>query len=385
MKTRNQKNTKTMKRYIFIFSLSVCFFVLFSTVVRAQSEDKIALTITPPLIKINMNPGEAWTSTIKVTNNSSTLMKVFPQAIDFKSGDDGGVEFIFPDKNTLEDSAAVKKFALSQWLKMNSETIDVAPSQSAEIPFAIELPLDAEPGGHYAAVVVGNKSAGEIKGSGIKISSMVASLILLNVAGDVSEGGRIRQFSSDKNFYEKPSVNFTLKFENTGNVHLQPRGEIEIFNMFGIEKGKIPINQGNSFGHVLPQSIRKWNFEYSDTDKITNMGRYKASLILSFGLTGKEAISQDIYFWVINFKIVGMILGSILLLIILIVFLIKRSIKKAVSRTARELSLTSPNATSIVVEPKNLPVKTEEKPALPPVVASERKSNVVDLKSMMKK
>jgi len=353
----------------------------------AQSADRVAFTITPPLININMNPGEAWPSSIKVTNNSSTVIKVFPQAIDYKSGDDGGVEFIFPDKNTLEDQTAVKKFSLSQWLKISGETIDIQPSQSAEIPFVIELPLDAEPGGHYAAIVVGNKSAGEIQGTGIKISSMIASLILLNVAGDITEGGRIRQFSSDKNFYEAPNVKFTLRFENTGNVHLQPKGEIKIFNMFGTEKGVIQINHENNFGHVLPQSIRKWNFDWSEQNKISNMGRYKASLILSFGNSGKEAVSQDIYFWVINFKVVGIILGSLLLLIFIIILLIKSSIKRAVSRTARELSLSKSIPTSIIAETAgNLPAKFEEKPKVNSQPENKgKKQNVVDLKSMMNK
>jgi hypothetical protein len=376
--------TTYQKQLLAIFSLALIFFS--SIGAGAQTEDKVALTITPPLININMNPGEAWPSSIKVTNNSMKAIKVFPQAIDFKSGDNGGVEFIFSQNNSTDDINAVKKFSLSQWLKISGEQVEIQPNQSVEIPFAIELPADVEPGGHYAAIVIGNKSAGEIQGSGIKISSMVASLILLNVAGDVAEGGRIRQFSTDKNFYENPAVNFTLRFENTGNVHLQPKGEIKIYNMFGSEKGNIQINHNNNFGHVLPQSIRKWNFDWSLPNKISNMGRYKASLILSYGATNKEAVSQDIYFWVINFKVVGIILGSLLLFIFLIILLVKRSIKKAVSRTARELSLTMPSPTSIVVESEKLPTKTENKTEgdLKPE-NKERKQNVVDLKSMMKR
>jgi hypothetical protein len=374
------------KNFGFIFFSILISILFFADGARAQSGDKVALTITPPLININMNPGEAWPSSIKVTNNSSTAIRVFPQTIDFKSGDEGGVEFMFPDNNSIEDSDAIKKFSLSQWLKINGEEVEVGPNSSLDIPFVIELPPDAEPGGHYAAIVTGNKPAGQIQGSGIKISSMIASLILLNVAGDASEGGRIRQFSSDKNFYKQPEAKFILRFENTGNVHLQPKGEIKVINMFGTEKGRIKINQESNFGHVLPQSIRKWNFDWKTDDKITNMGRYRASLILSFGTSGKETVAQDIYFWVVDFKIVGLILGGILFLILIIIFLIKRSIKKAVARTARDMSLAMPSPTAIVAEPENLPAKIVEKPKAPSAQNNtDKKSNIVDLKSMMKK
>lgn len=310
----------------------VLILAVFSVLVQqVQAEDKLSLTVTPPLIKINMEPEDFWSSSVKIVNTNPKPLTIYAQVLDFKSGEEGGVEFI--QKKNIQEG---ESFLLSQWLEVDQGPFEIPAFQSKEIPFNIKVPKDAEPGGHYAAILVGTRPMGETEGTGIQVSSLVASLIMLNVKGDIIEEAQIREFSTEKTFYQKPEVKFTVRFENLGNVHVQPQGEIKIYNFFGKERGTIFINQKTDFGNVLPNSIRKWNFEWKGEQSFFDVGRYKAVLVLGFGEEAKQTVSSILYFWVVPIKPTLGILGGFTLFIFLIALAIRAYIKRAIFIAQKE-------------------------------------------------
>jgi len=316
-------------RVLFIKFILLSCLIFFVAPALAQS-DKLTLTIAPPLIKNNMVPGESWASSVKIVNNNTEVIKVFAHVFDFKSGPEGGVEFLQNNFEEKEEGREISNFLLSDWIEISKEAIELAPNESKEVPFIIKAPENAEPGGHYAAILIGTKPNKELEGSGLNVSSLLSSLIMINVGGDTIEKADIREFSVSKNIYDEPKADFTVRFENTGNVHVQPRGEIKIYDFWGNEKGNIQINHNSSFGNVLPGSIRKWEFSWAGEKKISEMGRYKASLVLAYGEEAKETVFYNLYFWVIYWKIlISFVLGAAVI-IFSIVWMIKRSIKKAV-------------------------------------------------------
>ena len=322
-----------MKKIIIIIISTIIFSGIFS--VKAADNNKIELTVSPPLVKINMEPGQSWSSSIRVANNNSASVTVYAQAFDFKNKDNGAVEFI---QNTGNDNKQTK-YSLSQWINIGQDGIVIAPQKSVDIPYTIKLPENTEPGGHYAAILTGTKAPDKIQGSGIGISSMISSLIMLKVKGDIKEQGRILEFITDKSLYKNPDANFAVKFENLGNVHVQPRGDIRVYDYYNKEVGIIEINKGTEFGNVLPGTSRKWNFDWKGEEGLTHMGRYKADLVLSYGDQAKQTDNRSIYFWVVNLKVVGIILGSIILFIGLLVFFIKLYVKRVVIKTQKEAAL----------------------------------------------
>ena len=113
----------------------------------------------------------------------------------------------------------------------------------------------------------------------MKISSFVSSLLFVNIKGDVVESGRIREFSTSQSLYQTPNVDFSVRFENTGNTHVHPQGEVTIYNMWGKERGQVMINnQDDDFGNVLPQSIRRFQFSWSGEQSLFDMARIALSL-----------------------------------------------------------------------------------------------------------
>ena len=322
-----------MKKKFIFFSL-ILLFTLFTYSPVFAEDGSLKMTLTPPLIKNNMNPGETWASTVKLVNNNKEKLVVYAQILDFKSGKDGGVELI-PVAESEGDGNQTG--FLRQWMKVIKGPYEIKAFSSVEIPFEIKIPEDAEPGGHYAAVLIGTEPEGDSEGSGMSISSKISSLVLVNIAGDVIEEGKIREFSTDKNYYKEPKVNFKFKFENTGNVHLQPKGDIIIKDMFGEDVGTIDINKDTSYGNILPKSTKTWDFFWEGEKSIFKMGKYSATITVYYGEQTKEVDTRGFYFWYVDFKILGIIIASVLGFFLFIFLLIKLYVRRAIRQSQKEI------------------------------------------------
>ncbi len=329
---KNLKLINKLKTFTFyfllypIFLLSIFYFLL-SVESASAANDGLSLTVTPPLFQLNIGPGEFWASSIKVANTNPYDLNIYASAVNFSPrGEDGQGSFIplvFQDEES-------KKASLAGWINVPADSVLVPKGQTGEIPFSVKIPQDAPPGGHYAAILVGTRPfGGKEDGALISVSSMVSSLFFVSVKGDIIESANIREFRTEKDFYQKPKANFILRLENGGNVHIQPQGDIAIYNMWGKKRGKIFINQQTTFGNVLPKSVRKFSFDWIGEESIFEAGRHKAIATLSYGQYGRQNISAVAYFWIVPvFPILGTLFGLGLILIVL-AWGIKAYIKKA--------------------------------------------------------
>ncbi len=322
-----------------IVTILILLFTPFLT--KAES---LTFSITPPLIKNNIDPGSVWPSMVKIANNNAQDIDIYVDVMDFESGSTAGTVKFLAESNDPE----ADNYLLSRWINVSSKPFNIPGDGSREIPFIVDIPEDASPGGHYAAIVVGTKPKENKKeGSAMSISTMISSLIFLNVNGEIVEKGSIREFSTSRNFYKKPDVDFNVVFENTGNVHIQPQGEIRVYNVFNKDKGEVIINQGTEFGNVLPDGKRAWNFNWQGEEGILEMGRYKAELILSYGANDRKTDNMYLNFWIIDFKVIAYVVGPFLLFLILIFIFVKYSIRKAIKESKRVAGYIEPRSGEI--------------------------------------
>ena len=331
------------KKAIILFIIIFCIFIVGGPTILAQESNELKLSLSPPLIKNNVSPGQVWQSSIRVANNNTKEIKIYVQVLDFTSGEETGTVQFLPSSDEKQSD-----HLLSKWIKIGEQAVDIPPLESREIPFVIDVPETAEPGGHYAAILAGTRPPeGEISGSAIKVASLLTTLLLINVGGDIREDGRIREFTTGQSVYQKPQADFNVRFENLGNVHIQPHGEIKIYDMFNQETGRIMINRDSEYGNVLPGSIRKWNFEWRRDGKIWDMGRYRAELLLSYGEIAHATTTQILYFWVINYKLLGVVFAGLILLILFIVISLRLYIKRTIKRAQKSIGYTDPGRAAV--------------------------------------
>src|SRR3989344_949291 len=303
----------------------------------------VGIQVSAPTYNFEIDPGKSAQEIIKVRNVSDVVRTFYPEVFDFKPKDETGT----PDF-LVGDQSSSYTYSLASWINISQAGIKLAPDESAALNFTVSVPADAEPGGHYAGVLFGT-SAPKVGGSQIGISNKVGSLILVRVAGEAKESGAVKEFSTTKNFFENGPVPFTVRVENTGNVHFVPKGVIEIKNTFGKQVATISINDKN--GNVLPESIRAFldgdnnNLSWNPTG--LTIGKFTANLNLSYGVPAKN-LTESVTFWIVPWKILLVLLLAIIIVILLLVLIIKKYTRWIVAKAE----------------------KSPEKPAAPPTSQS---------------
>ncbi len=281
--------------------------VLLLLVQTAQAAS-LSFSITPTIFDMVAQPQQAWNSGVKVINNNDYDITVYASAVNFVPEGEKGHGVFLPITPTDDGTT------LASWMTVPTEAIVIPKESSVVVPVNIAIPADASPGGHYAAVMIGTKppvDAGKLE---IKTSQIITALFFVRVAGDVVEDGMVRTFRTAHWFAGSPEMDFLLRFENKGTVHLQPQGEIRITNMWGKERGLIPINHETNFGNVLPNSIRLFEYSWRGEASMFDIGRYTAELTLAYGGESRKFETRSVSFWVVPLKplfftLLGLILG----------------------------------------------------------------------------
>ncbi len=359
-------NTKVLCSFVFRLVLFSVIVVWFSVTSIAGAEEKLTLTITPPLFQLTIGPGGIWSSSVKIVNTNSYDLTLYASVMNFEANGEGGSGKFTP---IIEDGNEASVNSLAQWIEVSKKPIFIPKEKSAEIPFSVRIPENAPPGGHYAAILVGTQPLSDkSEGPVIRVSSLVSSLLFVRIKGDVREEGNIREFSTGKTFYQKPEVDFTLRFENIGNVHLQPQGDIVIYNMWGKERGKILINQKTHFGNVLSKSVRKFEFEWQGEAHPLEVGRYTAVVTLAFGKEARQNISATTYFWVVPLKSTLGILGSFIAFILFMAWAIRAYIKRVLEIEKGSIGF---------IPQKSQPQKSQLKVLARPIM-----EGIIDLRSL---
>lgn len=359
---------KKIIKYLFSV-LAVFVFVGFNV---AQAQESLTLSISPSLFDMSVNPGQEWRSTLKIINVNNYDLTVYIDVVNFRPQGEGGDGRFIP---IATDGEGV---TLAEWFTITKEAILIPKEQSKEIPFSVSVPDNASPGGHFAAILVGTKPLSSESGQAkVQTAQAVTSLFFARVAGNIVEQGSIREFTTTDSYLNRPEATFGLRFENKGNVHLQPQGEIKIFNMWGQERGVIPINQTSQFGNVLPDSIRNFTFSWKGEWSISDIGRYTALVSLAYGTEARQFVTAETSFWVIPFKLLFSILGFILLSIFIITKLVKIYIRHTLQLAGINLDQQTNFGHSA---PLNLRTQAKRKLNLHAPI----KSSLLDLKTGLK-
>ncbi len=293
-----------------------------------------ALTISPPTIDHQLNPGDTVLEVIKVFNEDDKPITVFPLVENFTAGtEEKGQPQFYPAEEDKDGTA------LAKWITVDTQPLTIQPMERTNLQLAINVPKDAQPGGHYGAVLLSTTPPEERTGVGV--ASQLATLILIRVSGDVKEIGSLAEFgyAHPQVWYNYRPVDFFIRFENSGNTHLRPVGNLFIKDMFGRQVASIPVNTPD-YQSVLPNSIRRFDFGWqggpvaaSDGELAKEwqgfgFGKYKATLVLNYG-NEQKLIVDEREFSIWPWRILT-IAGAGLLVLILLILVLGRLYNKSI-------------------------------------------------------
>ena len=198
----------------------------------AKAAGEIGFSVSPMKQNIVLNPGDSYRGTFTVSNPATSendfsyLVTVTP----FYVKDDAEYTAVFD-----EDS---DRTMISKWITLVSPSEGkIAPNESNEIEFIINVPEDAPAGGQYAAITVSSNNTDEAaEGStGIREQIAIAHTIFAEIAGETVKKGEVTEVSVPS-FIFSGDLTASSKVKNTGNVHGKAVYKLQVFPLFSSEE-----------------------------------------------------------------------------------------------------------------------------------------------------
>ncbi len=265
--------------------------------------------VGPGKIELEIAPGETETFELTIANRIGET-KEFTIALEDISGSND------PEQPVLLLGTDTGPYSLRDYLTLSTSTITIAHGERVRIPVSVTLPPNTSPGGKYGSIVVSIVS-NPVEGASASsaIVSRIGTLVFVTTAGDRHASGNLEKFSivGDKKILQKGPVTFGILYRNTGNVHINPYGELRIYNMLNQEVGATPLDPW----YVLPEAVRVRDVVWN---KSPLFGRYTAVLSLHNGYDAVPTVATY-SFYVINWWVVGVV---VLVLVVLISLLRRR-------------------------------------------------------------
>lgn len=286
------------------FFVAVIAIGVFATI-HAQKASP-GLQVHPSNFEVTLQPGQPTTETVYLENRTDQTLPIKVGLKNFTAqGEEGAVNL------TSEDTT----YALAKWITVSPTTATIAPHEQQKFTFTVTAPTNAEPGGHYGSLVFATTPDKNVNGTGAVLSEEVASLILAHIPGNVTENASVESFAPEKNFYEFGPVTMDMRVKNSGQIHIQPKGQALIKGTLG-DTYTVDLQPYN----VLPGATRK--IPVVLTNKLL-LGKYTVQLIAAYGTTNQQLTGST------EFIAFPVRYGLVALVVLFLLFLMRKRIGKA--------------------------------------------------------
>ena len=299
---------KTTPRIILPFLILICL-AFFAPVALAQNA--LGLTAIPPRLEIIVKPGQTVTQQIKVRNDSTIDRIITSTAKDFIVTDDKGTPVQIEGVNDQSN-----RWASSSWIQISPSSFTLKPMETKVLMVTIIVPDNPTAGGHYAMILHSPKNEVTLNETGSAIETFVGTLVYITVPGKITENAQVKEFSAPT-FLEFGPVDFKTIIANYSDIHITPKGSINIKNWLGLSTASLALNNTNIFPNTTREFLNTLNRRFL-------FGRYTANLEAGYGTTG-QALAATLIFWVIPWKLMILVLAAIIVGAILVTLLRKKS------------------------------------------------------------
>lgn len=278
-----------------------------------------AMTVSPVLVDVSIDPGVIIEKTIFIKNESKAISYYSLMAENFTASGETGAQAYSGDGSS----------DLASWISWSTSTIVVLPGEVVSVPVRISVPNDAGAGGHYATLFVSRVNANDKNNVGLY--EQIGVLFLVRVSGEIVDAASIESFrlKSNRSLINHLPAAFELRIRNNGGSHIRPEGSVVLKNAIGRIVSVLPINRTG--GAVLPRSVRKFDANWGRVDNSCDagfwssvrnelnhfaFGFYTADVHATYGDQHQSLNRASISFWVIPWHLMIVCFGGLLLLLI---------------------------------------------------------------------
>ena len=231
--------------------------------------------------------------TLQLTNRNSLDQTFVLSVVDFGALDEsGGVAFLGAPTSELEH-----KYGLASWMSLEKNTVFVGAGKTASVVVSIENRQSLATGGHYGAVLATAVSdPGASTGDRVGVKQVLSSLVLVTKEGGALADLRLASQESNGQFWRLPTT-VEQRFQNAGNVHVVPRGTVEVKDPTGRVVERAAINEGSKV--ILPESFRRYKTDFTKLMIAALPGHY--TLISTYRYDGIDTTATKVTgFWYVG-------------------------------------------------------------------------------------
>ena len=363
-------------RYLKLILIFFSSLVVFLFVGRGVNAIAYNVSVDKGKFEIEAKRGEVIDEKIIIFNKGNDPLPLTARVSNFGAEDETG-------KITFDEDSQDPSFNSRLWFKIENPYFILNPKESRAIKFKITVPQEAEPGGHYAAMlfepqisslnfeqgqaqvipVIGVLFLTSVNVEGVYRSAnplTIAEFLipekfhLKKVENFISSIGGIfsEALAENRNAFsvvENGNLSFSLRLKNDDIYHIKPAGKLTIVSLLtGVKAGETEVEKNT----ILPKKTRNFPINFTP-DLFLNLDKYlpqSISKVISAGtLWGKYRASLELevggrtYFKTIDFWIFPWKAAVVLLIILIFLILIRRRISAAI-RVLFNLKFKNQNA-----------------------------------------
>jgi hypothetical protein len=269
-----------MKKIIIIIFILFFDLVLGMNNSVAQTPNNFkGFTIAPLFQEISLEKDQSSNSfSVDVTNATDAPEVLRISVLDFGTlNETGGVAFL--------GSSSDFKYSLASWVSLEKDAIVLNPGETQTVKGTIENKESLSPGGHYGAIFFKSEdqNVSESNSSSVAFDPSFASLLFVRKIGGEAYSLNLKSQEINAKLFFLPSK-VQLRFQNTGNVHVYPRGIVSLTDPLGREVRKGIINTDS--GIILPETFRIYPTDLIKIATAYLPGRY--TLTIGYRFDGKN-------------------------------------------------------------------------------------------------
>jgi|GEM_PF-2015648 len=374
IKTKTPKISNSFKKLGLTFLFILVFLWAGTSLTDAQQSVSPGFSIFPSKLEIEVERNQHLKEEINIWNKSKVAMPIEAKVLNFTAEDYTGTMIFDPGLPgaSLERIGEDISFNPAKWITLENPYFILDPEGSEKVKVSIDIPENAEPGGHYAVILFEPKLPSfYFKEGQSRAIPIIGVLFLFSVEVEglvrVAESLTIVEFTIPEDLHLKRLENlmanltglftealaaekkiftiveashlpFTLRIKNNDIYHIKPFGKLEILTTEGKKVGETEIKKTT----ILPGKIRNFPVEFKpDLPEILEkylpasilnfisqnllFGKFKANLLLEFE---SGMIKKEMDFWVFPWK-AGLSTAFLLCLTMFLVVKYRKRISKA--------------------------------------------------------
>lgn len=238
---------------------------LAGTVSAAADDSTESITLTPVSKHYTLDAGSTTNDTLTIINSGSKgydfIVYARPYAI---------IDSNYQDPNYGDKANSVANADAYKWAAFKQSTYHLNPGQSVDVPYTLNVPANAAPGGHYGVIFA--ETQANANGANIARNKRVGMVLYATVKGAYKTGASI-EGPTIPFFQIEPPLSAGASVQNTGNAGLVTTVSYRVMDIFGNQK----YAEQKDYD-VLPDTTRAINLRWTTAP---SFGLFKAEVHVS--------------------------------------------------------------------------------------------------------